>query len=125
MARLAWSMKGPDGINLVTDAMAAAGMPDGAYKLGDFAVQVKDGAVRLPDGTLAGSSLTLDRALRNLIRFTGCSLEDAVTTVTRTPARVLGNREVHIAAGEPATLTALSPECEVTFTMRDGRPLFD
>lgn len=99
--------KGPLGVSLVSDAVAAAGMPDGDYVLGGLAVAVKDGAVRLPDGTLAGSALALDRAVRNLIAFTGCTLVDAVTTVTETPAALLDGEAGRLEVGGPADLTVL------------------
>ena len=62
--RVAYRQKGADGLALVTDAMEAAGMPPGVYELSGRNVRLQDGAVRLPDGTLAGSALTMDRAVR-------------------------------------------------------------
>lgn len=70
----------------ITDAMEAAGMPDGQYQLGGQDVYVKDGAARLVDGTLAGSTLTMHRAFENLVRF-GATPEAAAAMVTQTPAR--------------------------------------
>jgi len=85
---------------LVSDASAAAGMPEGSYRLGEREVHRSGGEVRLPGGALAGSALTLDQALRNAIQFAGLPLEEAVALVTANPARVLGLR------GELGTLTA-------------------
>ena len=73
LVRLWWKAKGPERAILVTDAMSAAGMPDGEYHLGGFAVQVANGKATLGD-VLAGSVLTLDRALANFIGFTGAPL---------------------------------------------------
>lgn len=89
----------PDRIALVTDAMAAAGMEDGRYDLGALAVDVTDGVARLvEDGSIAGSTLTQDAALRGTVAA-GVALEDAVTALTTTPARVLG--ESALGALEP------------------------
>ena len=84
----------PGRIALVTDAMAAAGSADGRYALGALSVDVVDGVARLAgDGTIAGSTLTQDVALRNAVRF-GVPLEEAVDALTRTPARVLGRDDL-------------------------------
>ena len=87
---LAWQAKGPRAFNLVSDAMAALGMPPGRYRLGDWDVEVDGTAARLADGRLAGSLLSMDTAVRNLIAYTGCSLEAALATATTTPAALLG-----------------------------------
>ena len=81
-----------DRLSLVTDAVAALGAPPGSRTLGSLAVDVApaDVSVRLADGTLAGSTLALDRAVRNLMAFAGLDLAAAVRAVTATPASVLG-----------------------------------
>ena len=79
--------KGPEQTVLITDALAATGMPDGRYHLGLFEVDVKDGKCT-HDGTLAGSVLTMDRAVRNLMRFAEWNLPLAVAAASRNPARV-------------------------------------
>jgi N-acetylglucosamine-6-phosphate deacetylase len=81
--------KGPDQTVLITDATAATGMPDGRYHLGSFEVEVKNGKC-VADGKLAGSVLTMDLAVRNLVRFAGWSLPQAVAAASRNPARVAG-----------------------------------
>jgi N-acetylglucosamine-6-phosphate deacetylase len=89
---LAWMLKGKRGIAIVTDAVAALGMPPGQYNLGDFNVIVDETSVRLADGTLAGSNLRMDVAVRNLMKFTGCSLQDAITSATATVAQLINTR---------------------------------
>ena len=121
MVRLAWQLK-KENLNLVTDAMAALGQPPGQYQIGDLAVTVTDTSARLADGTLAGSILALDTAVQNLIRFTHCTLPEAVTTVTRTPARLLEKTDQlgQIAPGFPADLVWLTAVGEVRRTMVAG-----
>src|SRR6202035_4791375 len=87
---LFWKIKGVDRALLVTDGMAGTGMPDGAYRLGEMEVRVKNGRCVIGNDTLAGSTLTLDRAIRNFSEFTGASLGDTVTLATRNPARMTG-----------------------------------
>ena len=105
---------------LITDAISATGMPDGRYKLGGFEVEVS-GDRAMHNGRLAGSVLTLDRAVRNVMNAHH-SLEQAVRMVTAHPARVLGNNAGVIAAGETANLAVLSPRGEVIETIVRGIP---
>jgi N-acetylglucosamine-6-phosphate deacetylase len=123
---LAWQLLGNTRLTLVTDAMAALGMPPGKHILGDFDVIVDQTSARLADGTLAGSVLSLDTALQNLIAFTGCSLEEALPTVTTTPARLLGlaNSRGQIAPGYTADLVLLTPELNVHTTIVKGKPVY-
>src|SRR6266576_1835052 len=81
--------KGAAHITLVSDGLSATGMPDGKYTLGDFEVTVSGGVCRNAEGILAGSTLTLDRALRNIVAL-GASLPDAVRMLTLNPASLLG-----------------------------------
>ena len=74
VVRIFWKCKGSERAMLITDAMAGAGMPDGPYRLGEMEVRVKNGRCVIGEDTLAGSTLTLDRALLNFLRFTGASL---------------------------------------------------
>ncbi|WP_225743289.1 N-acetylglucosamine-6-phosphate deacetylase [Marinilactibacillus sp. Marseille-P9653] len=78
MVKLAYKAKGADGIELITDAMRAKNAPEGESELGGQKVMVKDKQARLEDGTLAGSVLTFIDAFKNVIQFTGCSIEEAV-----------------------------------------------
>lgn len=78
MVQLAYKAKGADGIQLITDSMRAKGLPDGESELGGQTVTVKDKQARLEDGTLAGSVLTFIDAFKNMMKYTGCSMEEAV-----------------------------------------------
>jgi N-acetylglucosamine-6-phosphate deacetylase len=90
--RLAARAAGPGNLVLITDAMAAAGMPDGTYRLGELAVTVADGVARLADGTgaIAGSTATMDLVVRHAITATGLSVPDVAAAASTTPARRLG-----------------------------------
>ena len=77
--------KGPSRVALVTDAMRAAGMPEGRSELGGQVVIVKDGVARLESGSLAGSTLAMDRAVANVRRFAHVSLAEAVQMASSTP----------------------------------------
>jgi len=122
--RLFRRAKGPDRALLVTDAMAGTGMPDGNYRLGELEVRVKDGRCVIGDNTLAGSTLTLDRAVRNYAEFTGAPLSEAIALATRNPARMAGmGAEIGtLAAGRSADVAVLSPRHEVLETFLRGRP---
>ena len=117
-------VKGFDTVLLVSDGIAATGMRDGNYRLGDFEVTVKDGVARNSEGKLAGSTLTLDRALRNLVAL-GVPLIDAVRMATLHPARRLGlgGKKGVIAAGADADLVALTPDLRIAGVMTRGAGL--
>lgn len=119
---LTWQMLGNTRLTLVSDAMAALGMPPGQHTLGDFSVIVDETSARLADGTLAGSILSLDIALRNLIAFTGCSLEEALPTVTTIPAKLLGLGDFRgsISPGFAADFVLLTPQLDVHTTIVGG-----
>ena len=113
--------KGFDTVLLVSDGIAATGMPDGSYRLGNFEVSVKDGVARNAEGKLAGSTLTLDRALRNVVAL-GVPMTDAVRMATVLPARRLGlaGKKGIIAEGADADLVALTPDLRVGAVMTRG-----
>lgn len=119
---LAVRAKGIDGIILVTDAMRGAGMPDGRYTLGGLDVTVRGGEARLAGGNLAGSTLTLERAVANIMAATGLALHEALPMATASPARVLGldDRRGALAPGYDADLIALGPGLRVDLTMVGG-----
>lgn len=116
--------KGFDTVILVSDGIAATGMPDGNYRLGNFEVSVKDGVARNAEGKLAGSTLTLDRALRNVVAI-GVPLREAVRMLTILPARRLGlaGKKGIIAVGADADLVALTPDLRVAGVMTRGTGL--
>jgi len=87
-----WRAKGGERAILITDGMSATGMPEGECMLGGFAVQVANGRA-MAGGALAGSILTLDRALKNFVAFTGVGVEEALPLVTRNPAAMSGFSE--------------------------------
>ena len=116
--------KGFDAVVLVSDGIAATGMHDGRYRLGNFEVTVKDGVARNSEGKLAGSTLTLDRALRYLVAI-GVPLQEAVRMATVLPARRLGlaGKKGIIAVGADADLVALTPDLRVAGVMTRGAGL--
>ena len=109
---------------LVTDAIEAALLDPGEYALGGRPVQVRDGAVRLPDGTLAGSVVTMDEAVRNLVRI-GASLAAAVHAASAAPARLIGREDLGaLRAGAAANLTVLDGELRPLRTLVGGVEAF-
>jgi N-acetylglucosamine-6-phosphate deacetylase len=119
---VAWKAKGPDHLMLVTDALAAAGMPHGRYRIGDISVDSGPSGARNESGGLAGSVLTLDEAVRNLVAFTGCSVPEALGAVTRVPARLLGLDDKGVIAPDAvADLVLLDGDLEVVATIVAGR----
>lgn len=125
LIRLWLKAKGPDRAILVTDSMAATGMPDGTYTLGTLPVTVANGRAFAADDeakgkfTLAGSVLTMDRAVANLQRFTGVSLAAAVRLATHNPATLL-DLNANIAAGQPATFNLFNATGELQSTILNG-----
>jgi len=118
--RIWWKAKGPDRAILITDAMSATGMPDGNYKLGELDVRLVGGRCLIGENTLAGSTITLDTAVRNFIRFTGEPLETAVELASRNPARMAGLDAGELRAGGAADVVVLSPEGAVIETWIAG-----
>ncbi len=114
--------KGIDRTILITDAMRAAGLPDGQYDLGGQTVTVAEGACRLADGTLAGSILTMECALANFVAATGLSLAEAWPVTSQTALRSLNLAEgvKSIAVGEIADLVLLDEHLTVINTIRNG-----
>jgi len=120
IVKLVADAKGPEQTVLITDAISATGMPDGRYRLGSFEVDVRDGKCTV-HGKLAGSVLTMDRAVHNLARFAGWDLPQAVAAASKNPARVarVANKGV-LAAGADADFVVLTPEGEVLRTFIGG-----
>jgi N-acetylglucosamine-6-phosphate deacetylase len=121
MVKIWWKTKGPQRGILVTDAMSAAGMPDGEYHLGDFAVQVSNGRATAR-GVLAGSVLTLDRALQNFVAFTGATLDQALRLLTVNPAAMtgFGDEAGTIAVGRKANLDAIDSTGKLAASIHNG-----
>lgn len=113
--KLLLQSKGPERVILVSDGLSATGMPDGKYMLGDFEVTVTNGVCRNAAGVLAGSTLTLDRALRNIVNL-GVTLPDAVRMLTLNPASLLGmeSRKGRLCAGADADILLLDQQLRVT-----------
>lgn len=124
--RLAWRAKGLAGLRLVTDATQAAGMPDGEYRLGGSAVVVRSGVARGGPGgagALAGSTLTMDAAVRSAVRVLGIGVLEASVLASLNPARLLGiaDRKGGIAVGKDADLVVLDDSLCVCAAMVGGR----
>ncbi|MGB6430216.1 MAG: N-acetylglucosamine-6-phosphate deacetylase [Candidatus Acidiferrales bacterium] len=119
--RVLLAAKGVERTVLVSDGTAATGMPDGKYRLGTFEVTVTGGVCRNAEGKLAGSTLTLDRAVRHMVSL-GVGLSDAVRMATFNPARVLGmeTRKGILAAGADADLVLLDEKMQVAGVMARG-----
>jgi len=121
VVKLFLQAKGLDHAVLITDATAAAGMPEGTYQLGPIQVEVKNGRCTT-GGNLAGSVLTMDQAIRNAGEFAGLTLRDAVRAATVNPCRAARlTQSGQIAAGAAADIVALSPDGNARKTMIHGR----
>jgi N-acetylglucosamine-6-phosphate deacetylase len=121
VVRLFLRAKGPDAAILVTDGTAATGMPNGKYRLGSVDVEVKDGKCTA-DGKLAGSVLTMDRAVQNVRKFANWDLQHAVRLATLNPARTTALPNAgRLAPGVPADMVALGPAGDVRKTIVHGR----
>ena len=113
--------KGLDRAVLITDAISATGMPDGTYHLGSYQVEVSEGRCE-SHGKLAGSVLTMDRAIHNVMTFCGVRFQDAIRLATLNPARVLGieNRKGVLQVGADADIAVFSAAGEVRQTIVGG-----
>ena len=117
IVRLAYKIKGEDKIILVTDAMRGQGIGDGKFALGDNQVFVVGNEARLADGTLAGSILTMQEALKNIINFTGCDIVAAAIMASTNPAKKLNLQNLgSIAVGKKANFTILNNNFKVVKT---------
>lgn len=122
--RMVFAVKGPGGVALVTDAIAAAGCDDGTYRLGRRLVRVAGGRAEVEGtGRLAGSVLTMDAAVRNAVGA-GVPLPSAIAAATATPARVLGiaGEAGAVAPGYCADLVVLDRDLQVSAVLMDGTP---
>ncbi len=122
MIKLTFKVKGADKVMLISDAMRAAGMPEGEYTLGGLPVIVKDGAARLKEGgALAGSTLLINTALKNVYEITGLPLSEVVKSATSTPAASLGMDDIgKLEAGMLADMVILDKNFKVLQTFVNG-----
>jgi len=123
MVRLYSKAKDKDRIILVTDGISATGMPDGTYLLGGMKVEVREGRCT-SNGTLAGSVLTLDRGVQNLMEFTGASLSTAVAAASHNPSQLMGINDNwgSLEVDRTANITVLSSTAEVIQIFLAGCP---
>ncbi len=119
-------VKESEKVVLITDAMRATGMSEGIYDLGGQEVAVAKGQAILKDGTLAGSVLTMDKAVRNLVTKVGVSLMEAVQMATFNPAKCLGveDRKGSLESGKDADIIILNKKLEVELTMIAGKVVY-
>lgn len=127
MVDLCYRLKAKEHLMLVTDAMRAKCMRNGQYDLGGQLVNVQDGKATLKDGTLAGSTLRMPQAIKNMTAFTNCLLADAIYMASYNPAAKLGlvDRKGSIEVGKDADLVVLKSDLSVLFTMREGQKIFE
>jgi len=124
--KLIEKIKNRERVYLVSDAIAAAGMDDGRYVLGDQEISVENGLAKLDNGTIAGSTLTLDRAVENYVNFSGATLLDTVRAVTLNPAKLLGKTDLigTMKEGSRADLVVFDENYEVKYTLVEGEVLY-
>ncbi len=132
LLKLVYKIKGADKTALITDAMRAAGMPEGESVLGPLAtglkVIVEDGVAKLPDRTsFAGSVSTADRLVRTMVQMADVPLIEAIRMITATPARIMGvdNRKGSLVAGKDADIVIFNEQVEVQMTIVQGRIVFE
>jgi len=120
------AVKNPSGVILVTDAIRATGLPAGDYMLDDRSIHIQNGAVRLPDGTLAGSVLTMERALQNVCSATGRALAEVWIMSSLNAARAIGvsSHKGSLEVGKDADLVLLDESFNVNLTVVKGEIVF-
>lgn len=118
--------KTTDRTALITDSIMAAGLPDGEYMLGRQKIYIRNGKSTLEDGTIAGSTLTMDRAVKNAVKLIGVSFQDAVKMASYVPAKILGieNSKGAIKIGHDADIVLIDENFEVKLTMREGEVIY-
>jgi N-acetylglucosamine-6-phosphate deacetylase len=126
VVKLLVKAKGIDKTILITDAIRAAGLTDGEYQLLGQPITVKSGVARSPSGSLAGSTLTMDAAVRNVIEFCGLSPAEAITMASYTPAQSLGlhGTKGYLRAGADADIVIFDQAINVKITMVGGEVIY-
>jgi N-acetylglucosamine-6-phosphate deacetylase len=125
IVRLMYKIKGMEKMVLVTDAMQAMGMGDGTYNFGGHDVSVNKGVARLIDGTLASSTVTMNKALEKTVAC-GIPMYEAIYMATQTPAAILGlTNKGKLAPGSDADLVLLNNDFQVVWTMIDGKLVYE
>lgn len=126
VVKLLIKAKGIDRTIVITDAIRASGMIDGDYALGDQMVHVKDGIARTEAGGLAGSTLTMDQALRNVMEFANLSLTEALPMLTRVPAASIGveNHKGFLSPGFDADIVILDQSYRIRMTIVMGKVVY-
>ncbi|QDS32790.1 N-acetylglucosamine-6-phosphate deacetylase [Brevibacillus brevis] len=124
--KILYRVKTAERLALVSDSMRAAAMGEGTYDLGGQEVHVHDNQAKLADGTLAGSILTLNRAVGNMVTLSGVALPEAVEMASHTPASILGmgEKKGRLAAGYDADITVLNEQFDVTMTFVGGKEVY-
>lgn len=124
--RLVWRLLGPDRCACITDGVQGMGLPDGRYRYNGREYLAADGAARYTDGTLIGTTMGLAAIVRRFMAFTGCTLQEAIATATRVPARILGlgTHKGAIAAGMDADIVLLENDLAVHATFVGGREVY-
>jgi N-acetylglucosamine-6-phosphate deacetylase len=126
IVKLAFLQKGVDHIILITDSMRAKWLEDGISSLGGQKVIVKDGKALLENGSLAGSTLKMNDAINNMMKFTGCTLQDVVQMASYNPAKQIGvlDKKGSIAKGKDADLVVLDEKHQVILTICNGQIVY-
>lgn len=126
VVKLLAKVKGARGLLLISDGMRAVGMPCGKYDLGGLQVMAQDGKATLDDGSLAGSLLTLDQAVRNMVRYADLPLWQAVRMASLTPAEALGmdHETGSLAQGKRADVVVTDEQCYIQQVWVEGRFLW-
>lgn len=126
VTKIAVKAKGPNNISLITDCMMAGGLEDGEYMLGELKVFVKDGVARISNGSLAGSTLKLINAIKNMTEHVGVSLLDSVNMVSIVPAQMAGvdHKQGSIESGKKANFTVIDDNFNVVMTIVNGKVIY-
>ncbi|MHC1739610.1 MAG: N-acetylglucosamine-6-phosphate deacetylase [Anaerolineaceae bacterium] len=124
--KLLMNVKGPENVILISDSIMAAGMPNGEYSFEGATVTLKEGAARLADGTLAGSTLTMERALANIIKATGRPLGEVINCASLNPARAIHieDHKGQLRRDWDADLILVDQNLQVKFTMVEGKVVY-